>query len=370
MKKDTFERFRELRSDDEGPKGREEQKKERLEIGSIITKIREKTLTEEVTEERTRKIQRALAETPETIRRPQTRNRSGIRVIGNIYAAFRQPLNKTSEFFSRLPLASELDSNLRASGLHLDVESYLAITSTIAFIAAIMVATIFSALGLSTVQTGIDAVQSVSVGLVMGILTFFMSGILLVMYPGIKASDRAAEIDRELPFALRQMATQMKAGVSFQKAMASVANSNYGALSVEFNRALTDMNSGKPTERSLIDLTERTKSKGLRQAILQIVRSLKTGGAMSDIIAAIASDVAFETRMKIRDFTEQLNIISVVFTMVAIVAPVVITILSAITQLPLLGGSLNEGVVVVAFGAIIMITGLILLFVKRIEPVT
>ncbi len=233
-----------------------------------------------------------------------------------------------------------------------------------------MVATVFSALGLSTVQTGIDAIQSVSIGLVMGILTFFMAGILLVMYPGLKASDRAAEIDRELPFALRQMATQMKAGVSFQKAMASVANSNYGPLSAEFNRAIADMNAGKPTERSLVDLTERTKSKGLRQAILQIVRSLKTGGAMSDIIAAIASDVAFETRMKIRDFTEQLNIISVVFTMVAIVAPVVITILAAITQLPLLGGSLNEGIVVVAFSAIIMVNGVILLFIKRIEPIT
>lgn len=374
MKNDTFERLRELAGEEPEEKAKG-QKKEKQAVGSIIEKIQEKDRTEEISEARTARIKQALtgqkqAEVLSFGRVRLSESNGTIKAIGGVYAAFQSPLSKASELFSRLPLAAELESNLRASGMKLDVESYLAITSTAAFIAAVMVAIIFSTLGLSSVQTGIEAAQSVSVGLIMGILTFVLSGILLLMYPNLKATDRAAEIDRELPFALRQMATQMKAGVSFQKAMNSVANANYGPLSQEFRKTLADMGSGKPTEKALIELTERTKSKGLKQAMMQIVRSLKTGGSMSEIISNIASDVAFETRMKIRDFTEQLNLISIVFTMVAIVAPVVITILAAIMQLPLLGGNLNEGIVIVAFGAIIMLTIVILAFIKRIEPVT
>jgi flagellar protein FlaJ len=114
----------------------------------------------------------------------------------------------------------------------------------------------------------------------------------------------------------------------------------------------------------------RNRSRGLRRAISQILRALRTGGRVSDVIANIADDVAFETRMRIRDFTETLNLVSIVYIMVAVVAPVALTILSAVVQLPLLAGFIPPEYIMAAFGGILMSMGLMLFVTIRLEPGT
>jgi flagellar protein FlaJ len=68
--------------------------------------------------------------------------------------------------------------------------------------------------------------------------------------------------------------------------------------------------------------------------IAHLVRALRTGGNLSEIMITIAEDVAFERRMKIADFSEKLNLMSLFLMMVAIVFPVLITILTVIGSSP------------------------------------
>ncbi|BDZ66657.1 type II secretion system F family protein [Methanobacterium ferruginis] len=117
----------------------------------------------------------------------------------------------------------------------------------------------------------------VEIGLVFGILILLMT-MFIVYLPKIKMGGRSTAASRELPFALRQMATELRAGIGLHDSMRSVAMSGYGPLSEEFARALEEIKYGETTEKALVDMSERINSEGLTRAIHQITRTLTSGG--------------------------------------------------------------------------------------------
>lgn len=225
-----------------------------------------------------------------------------------------------------------------------------------------VVTTAFSNLTPTSITT------SLAISISMAVLGFAGGLALTLSYPSMKANSKATAIDKELPFALRQLSTQVKAGVSFTRALKSIADTNYGLLTTEVKKTLKEMDGGLSTTTALQNLATRNKSQGLQRAVTQISRALRTGGNLSEIISTIADDVSFETRMKIRDFTELLNLISIVYIMVAVVAPVMIAILAAVTQLPVFGGGFAFILILGVFIGVALVTAALLYVIKKAEP--
>ncbi|MBI3588492.1 type II secretion system F family protein [Candidatus Micrarchaeota archaeon] len=294
-------------------------------------------------------------------------NDAGVRAIGRVYSVFEAPILKAAQFFSTFPSALELRSTLITAGIGMTVEAYLTVSATAAFISAVLAAVLIVALN-AGLAAGTGLPGTAAIALFAAPLVFLLVGASALAYPPIRSRVKANEIDRDLPYALRQLSTQVKAGTSFQKAIASIAQGDYGTLSREFQVLHRDMESGKSTTDALLALHDRTRSKGLRQAVMQVIRALRIGGPLTEIVESIANEVSFETRMRIRDFTEELNLISIILVMVAIVAPVVVTILAAVTQLPLLGWGFGEGMIAIAFGAITLGMVSIIVLIKKLEP--
>lgn len=287
----------------------------------------------------------------------------GLSFVGGFYNAFRGPLTSLTNFVANMPLAAGLRENLESAGINWTPEEYLVIVSTMATLVFGIVIMMFGgiSIGLSDVSLSVLAPF-------IAISAFILVLIIGFIYPSAVANERATKLNRELPFALRQLATQVKAGVSFHKAMSSIVNSKYGPMSEEFRRVINDIEKGSSTEQALLKLAARTKSRGLKKAIVQILRALKSGGNLSETITAIADDVSFELRMKVRDFTEKLNFISVIYIMIGVVGPVVLVILSSIAQLPLIGGNFPFEYIVLAFIGITFVMMMILFMIKRMEP--
>ena len=292
--------------------------------------------------------------------------------IGAFYKVFKQPLFFLSSFLSSLPLSQNLRRDLDVANIPYSPDEYVIIVSTLSTLSAFLMLFFFSAVSAALGEfSSISSIVSASVLSVAIAMASFVSVIFLgLMYPSMIASERARNLEKELPFALRQLATQVKAGVSFHKSMSSIVAANYGTLSEEFARVLRDIEQGFSTEQALTRLSKRTKSPGFRKALAQIMRALRAGGNLSDTISAIASDISFELRMKVRDYTERLNFISIVYIMVGVVAPVVVAILSSVVQLPLLGGAnmFPFAYIVLIFMAIILVMSLVLFVVKRLDP--
>jgi len=82
----------------------------------------------------------------------------------------------------------------------------------------------------------------------------------------------------------------------------------------------------------------------LRTALTQIIRALRTGGNLSEVMNNIAEDVSFELQQKTKEFAEKMNFFGVIFIFMAIVLPVFVAILGSIRNAPLgQGGSMFAG---------------------------
>lgn len=283
--------------------------------------------------------------------------------LGTVYARLSGLLLKLSKLFAKLPMSGTLAATLTAAGMTTAPETYLAASVTAAFLAGALIFALTGIIGLF-ISDPLLALAAPA----LSISAFFAVLIAALSIPAGKAAARAAEVDRALPFALRQLSTQVKAGVSFHRALQSLATSNYGILSDELSRVVSDVNRGDTMENALLKLARRNRSHGLRRTVTQVLRSFKTGGNLSQIITDIADDVSFEVRMSIRDFTEKLNFINVIYIMVGVVAPVTLAILSAILQIPLFSGGFPPIMIYLAFVGILGVMGAILWITKRMEP--
>ncbi|HII39351.1 TPA: hypothetical protein HA318_05105 [Candidatus Micrarchaeota archaeon] len=355
--------------------GQEDRANRREELDRIISKFKRKQqLGSRDTEKKLVEIREHVEELPAELTRSAVTKinvKADIEnsAVGKFYNAFEGPLSKLSRLFYLLPMTRNLKSSLDGANMPFSPEAYLALTIVISIVAALGSGSIASILlaDFNTVSAA-NIFASFSLGLAVAVIAFVITSIGCLYYPNSVASARASKIDRELPFALRHLSTQIKAGVSLNRALTSLGTTDYGVLTQEVKRTLAELEGGESTESALLKLASRNRSRGLRRAVIQITRALRTGGNLAEIISSIAEDIAFESRMKIRDFTELLNIISIFYIMTAVVAPVMLTILSSVAQLPLFGGGVAFIMVFGAFaGVIAMVVGIIVI-IKTMEP--
>ena len=115
-----------------------------------------------------------------------------------------------------------------------------------------------------SILTLIVALISYFISLELG-LTIFISILLIALsifyYPKIKKQNDYASFSKELPYALRQLATELRAGRSLFDSLDSVANSDYGILSLEFSRVLEEIKYGESTENAFLNLEKRVDLK-------------------------------------------------------------------------------------------------------------
>lgn len=199
------------------------------------------------------------------------------------------------------------------------------------------------------------------------LLAFLFSFMFAKSYPGKRAKARSTEVNRTLPFALRHMATQLASGIGLPETMVSVSKAKYGALSEEFGRAINDMNAGMSMEEALSAMDARVNSEPLRRAIRQIQRTLRTGGDISKTLSVLADDTAFEMRMKLRDYVQSLNMMTLLYMFLSAVVPSMLMVMFMISSRQGGGPPLSTAAVFY----LILLPFLLVYFIfmiKRFEP--
>ena len=207
----------------------------------------------------------------------------------------------------------------------------------------------------------------VEIGLVIGILVFLMSAVI-VFLPKLQSGKKSSEASKELPFALRQMATELRAGLGLHESMRSVALSGYGPLSEEFARTLEEIKYGETTENALLDMSERIDSDGLKRAVYQITRTLSSGGDLARTLNVIAEDTSYELRMKLKDYAQKLNSFTMIYMFVAILGPVILMIM-LIAATTVMGPIFPPIVLLILYLFLFpMVVGFMAFMIKRLEP--
>ena len=187
-------------------------------------------------------------------------------------------------------------------------------------------------------------------------------------YPQIKEKNSYSDLNQELPYALRHMGIELKSGKGLHDTLITVKNADYGSLSREFNRVLEEVKYGKPTEESLLEMSHRVKSEGLSRTIHQIIGTLRVGGNLANSLNIIAKDISFETQIKLKEYSQKLNSFILIYTFIAILAPVVILIMlmaSSTVMGDIVSGNLLLIIYSLFFPTVVVFMGVV---IKKLEP--
>ena len=222
-----------------------------------------------------------------------------------------------------------------------------------------------------SILTLIVALISYFISLELG-LAIFISILLIALsifyYPKIKKQNDYASFSKELPYALRQLATELRSGRSLFDSLDSVASSDYGILSLEFSRVLEEIKYGESTENAFLNLEKRVDSKALSRTIYEILTSLRIGANLSNSLSIIADDVNFDIRMKLKEYSEKLNAFVMIYTFLAILAPVIL--LTMLLAASVVIGDLVPGDLILVLYSVFfpMIIVFLALAIKKLEP--
>lgn len=227
------------------------------------------------------------------------------------------------------------------------------------------------------------------VGFIVGVFAFFFFWLMVwPPFPSLLAADglflltvfvgrvhlkarirgRVKEVNQEIPYALRHMATQLSSGIGLPETMTSVSRADYGALTEEFRRALRDMRAGVSMSNALASIRDRVDSDPLKRAIRQMRRTLRTGGNLARTLNIMAEEAAFDLRMKLRDYTESLNMLTMIYMFASAVIPSLLIVVIVVMRF--MGGGLIplELVVVLYLFLFPFILIYLVIFFKRMEP--
>jgi len=255
--------------------------------------------------------------------------------VGNFYLQLKSILKPLQEVLKKFPLSDEVGYYLYSANMHYSANQYLALTSAAGFMSALFgfVAGLF--IGAIFATTTKNILFATTMPFIFAIVIGIVAIAIVINIPRQKAIARGNACSMELPFALRHMATELKAGMGLYKTIQAVTVTDYGVLSEEFARTVNEIEEGTDTSIALKHLALRTQSKPLKTAINHIIRAMRIGGNLSNIMTEIAEEVSDDLKNRINSFSQKMNFFSVIFIFLCIVLPVAIMILGAIRNSPL-----------------------------------
>jgi tight adherence protein B len=170
-------------------------------------------------------------------------------------------------------------------------------------------------LQIELVQAGLKIRPSEYLGLiVLSTLLLGLSGLLLPGYrfavpmfavlgfcwPQVMVKSlivkRMRKFENQLPDALTLIASSLRSGYSFLRAIQVVGQEMPDPISEEFRRAVAESNLGVPTEQALGGMVERVPSYDLDLAVTAVNIQLQVGGNLAQILDTIAATIRDRVR--------------------------------------------------------------------------
>ena len=202
----------------------------------------------------------------------------------------------------------------------------------------------------------------------MFLVLMLMLYMFMVIYPQMKQKRAYHDLNQELPYALRHMGIELKSGKGLHDTLMTVSNANYGSFSSELTRVLEEVRYGKSTENALLEMSDRVDSEGLSRGVQQIVGTLRVGGNLANSLEVIASDISFDMHVKLKDYSQRLNAFILIYTFVAILAPVILLIM-LMEASTVMGDIIPSNIIMVMYvGLFPMIVMFMGVLIKKLEP--
>lgn len=118
-----------------------------------------------------------------------------------------------------------------------------------------------------------------------------ITGFLLYFPISLKADKKGKIIEEHLPDALQLMASNLRAGLTIDRALLLSTRKEFGPLKDEINLVGKQITMGKSITDSLLEMINRVRSKTFKKTVLLIVSGLKSGGELAPLLEETAEDL-------------------------------------------------------------------------------
>lgn len=152
------------------------------------------------------------------------------------------------------------------------------------------------------------------------VLSFFVF-LQQMAYPRLIASRRIKEVEKNLLPALQDMLVQLNSGIPLFNILVSITNGEYGAISIEFRKAVQEINAGRNQIDALEEIAVQNPSILFRRTIWQIVNGMKEGADIAFLIKDVMASVGDEQLTQIQRYGGQLSPLALFYMLIAIIAP-------------------------------------------------
>jgi len=153
---------------------------------------------------------------------------------------------------------------------------------------------------------------------------------LLILF-SIDSKTRAVE--EVLPDALQLMSSNIRAGLTTDKALLLAARPEFGPLAEELRRVGRETMTGRNFAYALLKTTKRIKSESLNRIIDLIVNSLKSGGKLADLLDQTANDLRDQEMVRKEISAGVLMYVIFIFIAIAFGAPFLFAMSSFLVKL-------------------------------------
>mgnify|MGYP000314760770 CR=1 FL=1 len=176
----------------------------------------------------------------------------------------------------------------------------------------------------------------VAVPFLVGIVTFSV----LYSYPAQKASQRATNIENNLPFALNQMSAVAMSGVSPSRMFRLLQDfGEYEELAKEASKIIKKVEVfGEDVTTALTQTAQETPSEDFKEVLYGMVSTIDTGGSLKDFLDQRAETALFDYKLKRRRQIETLSTFASFYTALLVVAPLFMVVILSVMNL--IGGGL------------------------------
>ncbi|MFM1602631.1 type II secretion system F family protein [Helcococcus ovis] len=206
--------------------------------------------------------------------------------------------NKKS-ILSFILVSNDFKKDLRASGIKLKAEEYVAIW--VAF-------TVLPIL-LHSLLNGFSVIS-----VIFGILGFFV----VPFWTKISKKKRKQAFNNQLNDALMIIANSLRSGFTFRHAIARVSEDLPDPIGEELKRVIREVNYGVNLEKSLRELAEKMESRELDMVTSAVSIQQRSGGNLAEILDKVSKTISDRINMKkkIRALTAQGRVGGIVIAMI------------------------------------------------------
>lgn len=112
------------------------------------------------------------------------------------------------------------------------------------------------------------------------------------------AESEGRFVEKILPDALQLIASNIKAGLTTERALFVSARSEFGPLSDELRNTSKMIMSGERIEKAMLNIPKKIKSRVLERTVWLIVQGIKSGGQIADLLIELSDDLREENALK------------------------------------------------------------------------